>query len=91
MKTKYFLILFLVFQSLIIAAQQDGTIRYIEVKGEAEIEIEPDEIKYVIGIEEYWEEEFEKKKEFKDYKTKIEKAVGTILIAYGLKIATSST
>jgi hypothetical protein len=71
MKIKYLLILFLVIQSLIIAAQQDETIRYIEVKGEAEIEIEPDEIKYVIGIEEYWEEEFEKKKEFKDYKTKV--------------------
>lgn len=30
-------------------------------------------------------------KKFQDYKTKIEKAVGTILIAFGLKIATSST
>ena len=45
--------------------------RTIEVKGSAEMEIEPNEIKYNIGIEEYWLEEFEKKKEFKDYKTKV--------------------
>ncbi|MCK4662795.1 MAG: SIMPL domain-containing protein [Bacteroidales bacterium] len=46
-------------------------IRFIEVTGSAELEIEPDEIRLIIGIEEYWKEEFEKKTEFKDYKTKI--------------------
>lgn len=70
MKVKYFLAILFVIQSIAIVAQNDET-RSIEVKGSSEIEIEPDEIKYVIGIEEYWEEEFEKKKEFKDYKTKV--------------------
>lgn len=46
-------------------------IRFIEVTGSAELEIEPDEIRFIIGIKEYWKEEFDKKKEFKDYKTKV--------------------
>lgn len=71
MKTKYLLVLILAIQSLFVAAQMDETSRSIEVKGSSEMEIEPDEIKYVIGIEEYWEEEFEKKKDFEDYKTKV--------------------
>ena len=50
---------------------QTANERIIEVKGSAELEIEPDEITFNIGIEEYWLEEFEKKKEFKDYKTKV--------------------
>lgn len=45
--------------------------RLIEVNGSAEMEIEPDEIEFVIGIEEYWKEEFEKRKDFEDYKTKV--------------------
>lgn len=46
--------------------------RYIEVTGSAEMEIEPDEIRFVIGIKEYWEEEFSSKKpEFERYKTKV--------------------
>ena len=45
--------------------------RLIEVNGKAEMEIVPDEIIFVIGIEEYWKEEFEKKKDFEDYKTKV--------------------
>jgi len=47
------------------------TIRFIEVTGSSELEIDPDEIRFEIGIEEYWKEEFEKKTEFKDYKTKV--------------------
>ena len=46
-------------------------LRFIEVTGSAEIKIEPDEIRFQIGIEEYWKEEFEKGKEYKDYITKI--------------------
>jgi len=46
-------------------------IRFIEVTGSAELEIEPDEMRLIIGIEEYWKEEFDKNTEFKDYKTKI--------------------
>jgi uncharacterized protein YggE len=33
--------------------------------------IEPDEFIFIIGIEEYWKEEFEKGKEFEDYKNKV--------------------
>jgi uncharacterized protein len=45
-------------------------LRFIEVTGSSELEIEPDEIRLIIGIEEYWKEEFDKKTTFKDYKTK---------------------
>ncbi len=57
--------------SLTTAAQQQQQIRYIEVRGAAETEVEPDEMVLYIGIQEYWEEEFEKKKEPKDYRTKV--------------------
>ncbi len=46
-------------------------LRFIEVTGSAEMEVEPDEIRFQIGITEYWKEEFEKGKEYKDYVTKI--------------------
>ena len=49
---------------------QEGK-RFIEVTGSAEMKIAPDEIRFQIGIEEYWKEEFEKGKEYKDYVTKI--------------------
>lgn len=45
--------------------------RFIEVTGSAEISIEPDEILYIIRIQEYWKEEFERKAKEDDYKTKI--------------------
>ena len=45
--------------------------KYIEVIGSAEMEVEPDEIRLIIGIEEYWLEEFDKTKEFKDFRTKV--------------------
>lgn len=46
-------------------------IKFVEVSGSAELEIEPDEILFIIGIGEYWKEEFERKTKFEDYKTKI--------------------
>ena len=49
----------------------NNNFRFIEVTGSAEQEIVPDEIRFQIGIEEYWKEEFEKGKEYKDYITKI--------------------
>jgi len=52
-------------------SQNKDNNRYIEVKGSAEMEIEPDEIVVDITIEEYWKEEFEKKKDFEDYKNKV--------------------
>ncbi|MBN1415739.1 MAG: SIMPL domain-containing protein [Bacteroidales bacterium] len=67
------LLLTLVFYTLIVKSQDTGReiLRFIEVTGSAEIDVEPDEIRLIIGIEEYWKEEFDKNKEFKDYVTKI--------------------
>jgi Uncharacterized conserved protein len=56
-------------------------VRTIEVSGTAEQLLDPDEIVFVINIQEYWKEEFEGKK-YKDYKTKISIAtIETQLIA----------
>jgi len=71
MKTKFAIAVIILLNSLLVTAQNDESIRSIEVNGSAEIKIQPDEIKFIIGIEEYWKEEFEKKKDFEDYKTKI--------------------
>ena len=51
-----------------IAAQDT---KYIEVTGSAEMFVDPDEFLFIIGIEEYWKEELDPKKEFKDYKNKV--------------------
>jgi len=64
--------------------------KFIEVTGSAEMLIEPDAFIFIIGIEEYWKEEFEKKKEFEDYKNKvnistIESQLVTDLIGLGIK------
>ena len=61
----------LLLPALSVLAQTENNNRYIEVKGSAEMEIEPDEIIVDITIEEYWKEEFEKKKDFEDYKNKV--------------------
>jgi len=63
--------LLLLLPALSVLAQTENNNRYIEVKGSAEMEIEPDEIIVDITIEEYWKEEFEKKKDFEDYKNKV--------------------
>ena len=65
------LTLFILLPAAIFAQTPAGSERLIEVKGNAEMKIEPDKMELIIGIEEYWKEEFEKKKEFADYKTKI--------------------
>jgi uncharacterized protein len=57
--------------SFSLSAQEPDPVRYIEVRGSAETEVEPDEMVLYITIQEYWEEEFEKKKEPKDYRTKV--------------------
>ncbi len=69
MKSIAFLILAVI--TLTISAQEGGHVRYIEVRGSAEKEVDPNEMMLYIGIQEYWEEEFEKKKEPKDYRTKV--------------------
>jgi len=45
--------------------------RFIEVTGSAELNVDPDEVILIIGIEEYWKEEFEKNTDPKNYRTKI--------------------
>lgn len=68
---KRIILLLLLLSALPVLAQNENNNRYIEVKGSAEMEIEPDEIIVDITIEEYWKEEFEKKKDFEDYKNKV--------------------
>lgn len=63
---KVFLALFLISYSVF--SQED---KFIEVTGSAKMYVEPDEFTFVIKIEEYWKEEFKKRKEFKDYETKV--------------------
>lgn len=52
------------------AQKDDHLIRYIEVTGSAELELEPDEIMLSIGIEEYLKESFDKNTQFRDYQKK---------------------
>ncbi len=65
------ILFFLFFLTNFMTAQELNNLRFIEVTGSAEMKIEPDEIRFQIGIEEYWKEEYEKGKEYKDYFTKI--------------------
>lgn len=46
--------------------------RYIEVTGTSEVEIVPDEIHFIIGIKEYFEEEFDGVSKPEQYKTKVQ-------------------
>ena len=64
-------IMFFMLTALSALSQNKETERLIEVNGKAEMEIVPDEITFIVGIEEYWKEEFEKRKDVKDYKTKV--------------------
>jgi uncharacterized protein len=83
-------ILLFVFVSNGIAMPQTPEIyNYIEVIGSAEMEVDPDQILLIIGIEEYWKEEFQKKTDYKDYQTKvpllqIEKSLMTVLTRLGI-------
>ena len=45
--------------------------RYIEVTGTSEMEVVPDEIHYLIEIQEYFEEEFDGVSKSEQYKTKV--------------------
>ena len=46
-------------------------VRYIEVTGSSELEVDPDEIILSIYIREYWEEEFDRRSKPEDYRTKV--------------------
>lgn len=71
MQMKNLILLAFLLVSITVVAQDENNKRFIEVNGVAEMEIEPDEIIVNITIEEYWKEEFEKKKDFEDYKNKV--------------------
>lgn len=73
MKKKKMLLGFLVcFLAILpMSAQKLSDRRFIEVTGSAEMSIVPDEVRMLIRISEYWEEEFEEDKEYKDYQTKV--------------------
>jgi uncharacterized protein len=64
-------IMVMIFSAFAGRAQTREEVRYIEVRGSSEMEVQPDEMVLFIGIEEYWEEEFEKNKEPEDYKTRV--------------------
>lgn len=49
----------------------DEKFRYIEVSGTSEVEIVPDEIHFIIGIKEYFEEEFDGVSKPEEYRTKV--------------------
>jgi uncharacterized protein YggE len=68
-KLTFITVIFSIIFSLQLNAQDNKT---IQVTGSAEMFIQPDEFIFIIGIEEYWEEEFEKGSEFKDYKNKVD-------------------
>lgn len=72
MKTTFLTLLVLLFFKISFSQDsKENNIRFIEVTGSAEMEVAPDEIRFQIGIQEYWKEEFEKNMEYKDYVTKI--------------------
>lgn len=74
MKTKTLVaaaIAMLVAWSQPMAGQTQDGVCYIDVTGQADIEIVPDEIHYIIEIKEYFEEEFDGKSKPEDYKTKV--------------------
>jgi len=68
---KYLSVIAFTFLSLAVFAQANNEVRFIEVKGSAEMEVEPNEMVLSITIQEYFEEEFQKNKEPGDYETKV--------------------
>ncbi|HRI32857.1 MAG TPA: SIMPL domain-containing protein [Saprospiraceae bacterium] len=91
MKTKIILYLFLCFAFNRGMAQdiKESNLRFIEVTGSAEMEVQPDEIRFQIRIGEYFKEEYDKGKTEKDYVTKvpledIEKSLLKELTAIGI-------
>ncbi len=52
-------------------SQEMAPVRHIDVTGKYETEVEPDEFVLSLTISEYWEEEFKKKADEKDYRTKV--------------------
>ena len=70
MQKNTFLSIFILCLFIISACSNNNETRTITVTGSAKMDVEPDEIVLVIGVREYWEEEFENKNHTQ-YKTKI--------------------
>lgn len=68
---KYLSFFIFAFLSISISAQMNDEVRFIEVQGKSEMEIQPNEMVLSITIQEYFEEEFQKNKEPEDYETKV--------------------
>jgi uncharacterized protein YggE len=68
---KHLLFFTTLFFAISLSAQNTESVRFIEVRGSSEMEVQPDEMMLSITIQEYFEEEFQKNKEPKDYKTKV--------------------
>lgn len=68
---KNLLFMFFLCITATIQSQNQESIKFIEVIGSSEMEIEPDEIRFIIRIKEYWEEEFEKKAKPENFRTKV--------------------
>lgn len=69
MKRRFLLFATVMFATLWAEAQSNEC--YIEVTGTSEIEIVPDKIHYIIGIREYFEEEFDGRSKPEQYRTKV--------------------
>ncbi|WP_455962715.1 SIMPL domain-containing protein [Bacteroides bouchesdurhonensis] len=61
----------LISYSVMLHAQDDDSLKYVEVTGSSEIEVDPDEIHLIIQIQEYWEEEYQDNTQPEQYKTKV--------------------
>jgi len=65
------ILVLLFFGSFTIPQEKEFETRYIEVVGSAEMNVAPDEIYFVIGLEEYWKEEFEKRVVESRFRTRV--------------------
>ena len=88
MTTKHFLLSSIVFLLIVSACNNNSQKRTITVIGSSEMDIEPDEIVLVIGIREYWKDEYENKKHTNYNKkipiNEIEDTLTNKLVSFGI-------
>lgn len=71
MKNLIFSAFIILLSTTSVFSQEMAPVRHIDVTGKYETEVEPDEFVLSLTISEYWEEEFKKKADEKDYRTKV--------------------
>lgn len=71
MKNFIFSVFVILVSTTSLFGQEMVPVRHIDVTGKYETEVEPDEFILSLTISEYWEEEFKKKADEKDYRTKV--------------------